>query len=254
MLIDTHIHHEFGTTNTATFVQRAERGLTDHFWVSTLKGGYYPSPADIRLSNDAVHVLMQRLPAHVVGFCYVNPVHGSLAVDELRQRVEQQGFRGVKLWVATYADDPRVDSIVEAAAAYGIPLLVHCWVKVGGQSVSGGNLPFESTPMHLGRLARRHPKARFIMAHLGGDWEYGVRVARDCPNISVDTSGSLAERDSIESLVDAVGIERVLFGTDNSDLDFCLGKIVGADLTDDQREAILWRNAARLLDLSSSTR
>jgi len=254
MLPDPHIHHECGTTNTTTFVQRAERGLTDQFWVSTLKGGYYPSPAEIRLSNDAVHTLMQRLPEHIVGFCYVNPAHGNLALDELCQRVEQQGFRGVKLWVATYADDPCVDPIVEAAAAYRIPLLVHCWVKVGAGSLSGGNLPFESTPMQLGRLARRHPQARFIMAHLGGDWEYGIQVARDCPNIYVDTSGSLAEMDSIESLVDAVGIERVLFGTDNSDLDFCLGKIIGADLSDDQREAILWRNAARLLALSASPR
>ena len=35
----------------------------------------------------------------------------------------------------------------------------------------------------------------------------------------------------------AVGAERVLFGTDNSDLSFCLGKILGADLSEEQREA-----------------
>ena len=63
----------------------------------------------------------------------------------------------------------------------------------------------------------------------------------------MDASGSLAEMDSIDQLVEAVGAERVLFGTDNSDLSYCLGKIAGADLTDAQREAIHWRNAARLM-------
>jgi predicted TIM-barrel fold metal-dependent hydrolase len=86
------------------------------------------------------------------------------------------------------------------------------------------------------------------MAHLGGDWEYGYKVARECPNVYVDTSGSIAEMDEIEKLVGAIGAERVLFGTDNSDLSFCVGKILGADLTDGQREAIFWRNAARLIE------
>jgi predicted TIM-barrel fold metal-dependent hydrolase len=40
----------------------------------------------------------------------------------------------------------------------------------------------------------------------------------------------------------------VIFGTDNSDLSFCVGKILGADLSDEQREAIFWRNAARLIE------
>jgi hypothetical protein len=99
----------------------------------------------------------------------------------------------------------------------------------------------------LGHLAARYPEAKLIMAHLGGDWEYGVKVARDHPNIYVDTSGSLAEMDSIERLVEEVGIERVIFGTDNSDLSYCLGKIAGAALTPAQREAIFWQNAARLI-------
>jgi hypothetical protein len=47
-----------------------------------------------------------------------------------------------------------------------------------------------------------------------------------------------------------VGTERVLFGTDNSDLSFCRGKIVGADLTAEQREMIFWRNATKLIPSS----
>ncbi len=242
MLVDAHIHLNLGGFTTETFVERVERELTDHFWVSTLAGGYYPTPQDVRRSNDLVHGLMKRLPENVVGFAYVNPVHGDVALEELHRCLGELGFGGIKLWVSTLCDDERVNPIVELAIEYGVPLLVHCWVKVNG------NLPFESTPMHLGRLAARFPRARFIMAHLGGDWEYGYKVAREHPNIYVDTSGSIAEMDAIEKLVAAVGVERVLFATDNSDLSFCKGKILGADLTPEQREAIWWRNAERLLD------
>jgi predicted TIM-barrel fold metal-dependent hydrolase len=241
MLVDAHIHLNFGGFAKDAFVERVERGLTDRFWVSALQGGYTPNPEDVRRSNQMVRGLMDCLPEHVVGFCYVNPVHESTAVRELRHCIEEQGFGGVKLWVSTLCDDPRVNPIVERAIAYDVPILVHCWVKING------NLPFESTPMHLGRLAKRYPEAKLIMAHLGGDWEYGYKVARECPNVYVDTSGSIAEMDEIEKLVEAIGAERVLFGTDNSDLSFCLGKILGADLSEEQREAIFWRNAARLL-------
>jgi predicted TIM-barrel fold metal-dependent hydrolase len=242
MPVDAHIHLNFGGFTDAAFVERVERGLTDRFWVSALQGGYYPTLEDVRLSNEMVRRLMARLPGHVVGFAYVNPVHDQAAVRELCRCIEDLGFAGVKLWVSTFCDDERVDPIVERAIAYDVPILVHCWVKVNG------NLPFESTPMHLGRLAKRYPEAKLIMAHLGGDWEYGYKVARDCPNVYVDTSGSIAEMDEIEKLVGAIGVERVLFGTDNSDLSFCKGKILGADLSDEQREAIFWRNAARLIE------
>ena len=244
MLADIHIHLNFGGVETDDFVRWAESGLTDIFGVSALEGGYYPALKEVQLSNDSVYQLKQRLPENVVGFSYINPTHGAAALTELRRCIEDLKFRGVKLWVATFCDDHRVDPIIEQAIAYDVPILVHCWVKING------NLPYESTPMHLGKLAKRFPEAKLIMAHLGGDWEYGCKVAREYPNIWVDTSGSMAEMDTIEKLVEAIGVERVLFGTDNADISFCKGKISGADLTDEQREAIFWGNAIKLLKIS----
>ena len=182
MLIDCHLHLNFGGLTADMIAARIERGLVDQVWVSSLYGGYFPTPADVHASNEDVLALMRRLPGQVEGFAYVNPAHGAAALEELRLRVAQ-GFRGVKLWVATYCDDPRVDPLLAEAIRYQLPVMVHCWVKVGKASPQSGNLPCESTPMQLGALARRFPEARLIMAHLGGDWEYGVKVARDCPNI-----------------------------------------------------------------------
>ena len=126
MLIDTHIHLNLGGFATETFIDRFQRGLTDQFWVSALQGGYYPTPADVRRSNDMVHDLMVRLPQGVVGFAYVNPIHGETALSELRRCIEELGFGGLKLWVSAFCDDPCVNPIVEQAIAYDVPILVHC--------------------------------------------------------------------------------------------------------------------------------
>ena len=246
-VVDVHLHAGSGWMPAGQIAARLEAGLVEACWISTLLGGYYPTPAQIRQSNDLVAEIMARLPGGVVGFAYVNPAHGQeTALAELRRCLEM-GFRGVKLWVATRCDDPRVDPVIQEAVAHNAPILVHCWAKVGGGTPWGGNLPFESTPMDLGRLAGRFPEARLIMAHLGGHWQYGAAVAAQHPNIWVDTSGSIAEMGSIEALVERIGAGRVLFGTDNSDLSYCLGKIMGAGLGQEEREAIFWRNAHNLL-------
>jgi hypothetical protein len=109
MLVDAHIHLNFAGLSEATFVGRVERGLTDQFWVSALQGGYYPTPEDVRRSNEMVRRLMGCLPDHVAGFAYVNPAHGDAAVRELRRCIEDQGFAGIKLWVSTLCDEARVD-------------------------------------------------------------------------------------------------------------------------------------------------
>ncbi len=71
---------------------------------------------------------------------------------------------------------------------------------------------------------------------------------RDLPNVHVDTSGSIVDCGMIETAVAELGAGRILFGTDLPDIDFWgnLGKVTGADITPDEKDMILYRNAARL--------
>ena len=62
MLVDAHIHLNFGGFTEDLFVDRVERGLTDRFWVSALQGGYHPTPEDVWRSNEMVRRLRARLP------------------------------------------------------------------------------------------------------------------------------------------------------------------------------------------------
>ena len=53
----------------------------------------------------------------------------------------------------------------------------------------------------------------------------------------------------VEAMVEGVGAERVIFGTDTPLIDpfFGLAKITGADITEEQKELILGKNIMRLI-------
>jgi uncharacterized protein len=238
MIIDMHAHLDL--SDDSVISRMLDQGLVDSVALSSLIGWAFPTVDELRRANDHVFEWMERYPGSVIGFAYINPRLGDASLREL-ERCIAGGMKGIKLWISVLADDPRVDPFVDLAAAAGIPMLAHAWVK------TTGNLPFESRPEHVGRLAARHPDAKLILAHFGGEWETGAQVARDCPNLYVDISGSLAEMDEVETLVRSVGSERVLFGTDNANFHYCLGKVQGAQLSDEQRQLILCDNARALL-------
>jgi predicted TIM-barrel fold metal-dependent hydrolase len=69
----------------------------------------------------------------------------------------------------------------------------------------------------------------------------------------VDTCSSLPfiDKEKARRLIDAFGVERVLFGTDYPMWDAAeeMARFDALNLSDYQRERILWKNAAELLVL-----
>src|SRR5262249_7188063 len=101
----------------------------------------------------------------------------------------------------------------------------------------------------LARLAVRHPKATFILAHIGGggDYMHTFPAIVDCPNIYPDLSGSGVDRGMLDAAVSALGADRLLWG---SDLTMCTGlaKLRALDvigLSPDDIANVRWRNAVR---------
>jgi predicted TIM-barrel fold metal-dependent hydrolase len=99
------------------------------------------------------------------------------------------------------------------------------------------------------RAARLYPEAMLIEAHIGGggDWEWAIRQLRAAPSVYLDTSGSVIDEGMIEMAVRELGADRLLFGTDMT-MEGGVGKVLGADLTEEQREQIYWRNMKAILD------
>jgi hypothetical protein len=205
-----------------------------------------PSHEQCVEANDCTAETVRRYPGRLLGFCYVNPQHSEEAVAEIERCIGGLGFVGVKLWVACHADEPCVFPVVEKAIELRVPVLQHTWYKRGGRE----NEPGESTCEHYAALARRYPEAKLIAGHVGGDWERGIKVVKPCGNIVADVCGSDNYSGFVEMAVRELGADRVVFGTDMPGRSMAsqIGKVLGADISDADKEKILGRNVQRLLE------
>ena len=210
---------------------------------------YEPTPEQCRLANDYVLRMRDAEPEAILPFCYVTPAFPDEAVTEIERCVGGHGMAGVKLWVARKATDPGLDPIMEAAVEQDVPVLQHAWLK------TTGNLPGESTPFDVADLARRHPRARIIMAHLNGVGYRGIEAVVDVPNVVVDTSGGDPESSMVETAVRRLGAHRVVYGSDAPIRHFgvTMNKVLGADIPDSDKRAVLWDNALRILKLDGES-
>ncbi|HEU5424501.1 MAG TPA: amidohydrolase family protein [Nitrolancea sp.] len=252
MIVDIHIHlHSAGCRydqhEVAECMRLARRaGIERAIYLFNLAdtGGYDPAPGDVRRSNDLGLRLVTEHPDFFTGFCYLNPAHDPGFIEEELARCVADGpLQGIKLWVAVKATDPRLDPILTRAVELGVPVLYHAWYKATGYAYN------ESTPAEIADLARRHPRATIIMAHLGGGGWRGVQDIKSCPNVVVDTSGAQPQAGLVEYAVRELGAERVVYGSDWPIRDFAtqVARVTGARLTAMDRASILGGNAARLV-------
>jgi predicted TIM-barrel fold metal-dependent hydrolase len=132
-----------------------------------------------------------------------------------------------------------------------MPILHHIWQhrrrEWPSQEISDG--------ADLARLARRHPRASFILAHLGGggDYMHTFAAVRDCPNVFPDLSGSGVDRGMLDEALKVLGAARLLWGCD---LTMCTGlaKLRALDVIGvkgDDLENIRWKNAVRIFPKGS---
>jgi predicted TIM-barrel fold metal-dependent hydrolase len=202
-----------------------------------------PAPEQLREANDQVLKAVARWPDRALGFVYLNPNQLAFSLNEFDRCVRSGPMVGVKLWIAKRCSSPELDPIVERAAALEAPILQHTWFNLKG------NQPGESTPIDLAQLARRHPKAIFIDAHTGGDWERGIRAIREMENVATCVAGFDPTAGVVEMAVRELGAERVIFGSDAAGRSFAsqLGKVMGADIPQSARSLILGGNLRRIL-------
>jgi predicted TIM-barrel fold metal-dependent hydrolase len=224
VLIDVHAHFLHDRTPRSDWRERnASRlragdrvGITIH--VASILGSwghtsptYFPSPDDLRYGNDYLLRLQREHPDRVRGYVAVNPNYTDHALEEIRRCLDA-GMIGVKLAASRRADDPLLDPVCALAAERAVPVLHHVWQRrrrdYPGQEASDA--------VELCRLAARHQSVPFILAHIGGggDWLYTLPVVRDVPNVLVDLSGSGVDGGMLEACLDAVGVDRLLWGCD----------------------------------------
>jgi predicted TIM-barrel fold metal-dependent hydrolase len=204
----------------------------------------HPTVEGLREENDRVMRAVRRFPDRSYGSVYLSPRYVDFSLREFDRCVRDGPMVGVgELEADVRCNAPELDPIVERAIEMGAPVLQHTWLKLDG------NEPGESMPQDLVELARRHPKANFICAHTGGDWERGIRILKKAGNVSAEIAGFDPTSGAVEMAVRELGAERVIYGSDVGGRSFAsqLAKVMGADIPDSAKELVLGGNLRRLL-------
>lgn len=252
--LDAHSHVDAGLQkpnadwqSTEDLVAAAEvLGIDKLYCSRPVTGGVMAEIDEVRAANDSVLAAMQKFPQRIAGYCFVQPGNGAAALDEI-DRCLEAGMIGIKLYNQYKINTPAVDPVIQKCTELQIPILSHSAYLTDEKSIAAQ--PRTSHAGDFCEVSARYPEAILILGHIngGGDWEWAIRTLRDCPNVYLDTSGSVQESDTIGDCVRQLGHERLLFATDLT-MEGGVGKILSAPLTREQREAIFWRNFQNLLD------
>jgi len=162
------------------------------------------------VSNQQIAALMERSD-RLIGFASVDPGLPDAAA-RLEHDVREYGLSGLKLDPAlqrfTIDDEQRAFPVYAAAAALGIPVLMHCglsWARIGRSSLAH--------PLALEPVIEAFPSLRIVIAHLGWPWvPEAVMLAIKHRTVYLDTSVlfSGTPTESLRHVIDTV-IGRELF-------------------------------------------
>jgi predicted TIM-barrel fold metal-dependent hydrolase len=201
-------------------------------------------------------------PDRLSAFAAVQPTAGQQAINAL-QRALDSGLSGIgEIFPKAQGfrfDHPYWQRVVEIAIERNLPINLHVTDPL--TMSSGVTMP---TPLaNYLRLAQRFPAAKFIFAHWGGGipfYELSPRVRSHLKNVWYDTAASplLYDGRIFRQVIDLVGADRILFGSDYPLLlyprkirepafDRFLEEIAAAGLNNEEKGKILGANFSRLV-------
>ena len=195
-------------------------------WIQSVSG-------DGLLSFGAIHPLMEGLEAEL-------------------DRLKARGVKGVKmmpLLQKVYPDDPACGRLYSELIERDMIMVAHA----GGDPLNRNEV--YGTPKRFSEMIQSYPELRVVLAHLGGlrMWDEVYKyILPAAGNVFFDTSyvSFYASEAELERMIRDIGVERILFGSDYPWEDpGRAARIIGSlELTDGEREDVLWRNAAMLLE------
>lgn len=206
-------------------------------------------------TNERVRDFCRGRP-RLIPFCDVNPFLFARPAEELKRLVEEEGFRGLKLYPTYqqyYLNDSRMYPVYRTAQDLGVPVLIH----TGSSIFRGARLKY-GDPLHLDDVAVDFPDLKLVMAHSGrGVWyDRAFFMSRLHRNVYMEISG-LPPSKLLEYFPDlGRNADKVIFGSDwpgmpnikrNIDAVAALTPMPPGAV-----EKILGGNAARLLGLKET--
>lgn len=194
---------------------------------------------DIGRGNKEVLDAVAAYPDRFYGYVMVNPYYPQ--EDMLSRFMTHENMLGIKIHAACHKiaiDDESYSFAYEFADKKGLPVLIHTW---------------SSAEVNMAvKVAKRYKNLKIILAHcLFTDYSAkisAIEALKENDNIYADTTLSTTYDGALEWVVDRIGTEKILYGSDMAFFDSRqeIGRIVLSKLTDSQKEKILGLNAKEL--------
>lgn len=241
-IIDVHLHDRFpgapiAPATPSSYVAALDRAGIVGGVASSVTGIFF----DLEKGNEEMARLLDQIP-RLRGYVVVDPRYDDDSVRELTRLERDPRFVGVKIhcsYSQTATGAPSLRRLFAAIAEYGKPVLIH---PLGAD-----------WPEALVEIAAEHPTLPIIAAHAGyGDAPHpthdAARRVAPASNIWLEFCSTYLATGAIRRGIDAVGVDRVLFGSDYPliALPYMVAAYLDAELTGEEAEKVLWRNAQRL--------
>ncbi|WPJ95336.1 amidohydrolase family protein [Coraliomargarita algicola] len=183
---------------------------------AVLLGWYWENESTCRQQNAAVAQWLAAAPERLIGFAAIYP--NANVIDQL-ENAQALGFRGVgelHMGVQDFsAASPHWQAMAEWCSAQAWPINCHATETAGHEHP--GAIP---TPLQeFVRMAEAAPELKLILAHWGGGlpfFEQNPKLRKTLRNVYYDCAASplLYEMRVFKQMVDLVGIDKLLFGSD----------------------------------------
>lgn len=172
---------------------------------------FVPRPylEDARAIHDRIAALCARFPGRFFGMASINPhFRPEDYFGEAKRCVRELGFVGIKLTPIAHAAHPASEDgrrVFEAAAALGVPIMVH----------TGAGIPF-ADPSALEGVAADFPKAPILLAHAGTDlfFTQALSLARRFDHVYLEPSWLNIL--NLRKALNTIGASKLMFSSDHA--------------------------------------
>ncbi len=200
------------------------------------------------VNNFALELNKKNLP--IISFAGIHPSCENLA-DKMVE-IKNMGFKGVKIhpdYQYTFIDDKAYIEILKCANELDLIVTTHAGVDDGFP-----NEPVRCTPDRVIKVLNDVKGVKLVLAHMGGSRLPNEVLDTLCgKDVYFDTSFNMhfMEKTIFNSIVNKHGADKLLFATDSPwrDIGEEIQILQAMDLTSEQLDKILYKNAKNLLKI-----
>jgi len=236
-----------------------------------------------RLANDGFSEVVEEHPDRFVALAALPLQDPEASAEELERAVRDLGLRGGALMTNVAGrslDSEEFMPVYETAVRLDVPLFIHPTSPINSSAMGDYRLvPMlgfgVDTSLLVLRLVfsgvlERLGGLKLVASHLGGVFPYLRGRIDTCfnayPECKVNiskppstylkriwTDSIIYDQDLLRSTLAFSGADKVVLGTDHphqiEDIAKAVGRIEELNISDDEKDKILWKNAAKLLKL-----